>query len=87
MGGGLDLWVRVHGNEGGWDCMRAHCDHCSGVWNDFLMTFQVGGYTYVKCNWYYHINDYDSPMHFMCPANYYMAGVRSHHDNHREDRV
>ena len=33
------------GNEGGWDCMCAHCDHCSGVWSDYLMTFQVGGYT------------------------------------------
>jgi hypothetical protein len=40
----------------------------------------------VYCNWHYRINTWDAPMLFMCPANQYMAGVRSRHDNHREDR-
>ena len=33
------------------------------------------------------IMESDLPMTFMYPANYYMAGVRSKHDNKREDRV
>jgi hypothetical protein len=40
----------------------------------------------VYCNWHYRINTWDAPMLFMCPANQYMAGVRSRHDNRREDR-
>ena len=31
-------------------------------------------------------NEWDRPMNFMCPANKYIAGVESHHDNGREDR-
>ena len=36
--------------------------------------------------WFYGINEWDRPMHFICPANYYLAGVRSRHDNRKEDR-
>ena len=48
--------------------------------------FQFGHNTPVHCNWH-NLNDYDMPMLFMCPPNQYMAGVWSHHDNGREDRV
>ena len=35
------------------------------------------------CSWHYRINTYDEPMFFMCPANQFMAGVRSRHSNSR----
>ena len=31
-------------------------------------------------------NYWDLPMNFMCPANQYIAGVKSYHSNSREDR-
>ena len=33
-----------------------------------------------------YVNEWDLPMNFMCPANKYVAGVESYHDNGREDR-
>lgn len=33
-----------------------------------------------------YVNEFDLPMNFLCPANKYIAGVESHHDNGVEDR-
>ena len=39
-----------------------------------------------SCQWFSRINKFRYPMFFMCPADYYMAGVKSRHSNKREDR-
>ncbi len=38
------------------------------------------------CFWSGYVNSFDWPVSFMCPANYYLAGTSSYHDNGREDR-
>ena len=39
-----------------------------------------------KCYQTNYINLWDSPVAILCHPNHYIAGVRSFHDNHREDR-
>ena len=39
-----------------------------------------------QCSSTGYVNEWDLPMNFMCPANQYIAGVESDHDNGREDR-
>ena len=39
-----------------------------------------------QCSSTGYVNEWDLPMNFMCPANQYIAGVESNHDNGREDR-
>ena len=46
----------------------------------------VGGDGHKKCSSTGYVNEWDLPMNFMCPANQYLAGVYSIHDNGREDR-
>jgi hypothetical protein len=47
----------------------------------------VVGSGYVSgCSETGYVNKFDLPMNYMCPANQYIAGVYSYHDNGREDR-
>lgn len=39
-----------------------------------------------SCYWTGYINGFDEPIAFTCPANYYMGGISSYHDNRSEDR-
>lgn len=38
------------------------------------------------CTWHTDINTFDGHMFFHCPVNQFLAGVRSHHNDSREDR-
>ena len=38
------------------------------------------------CQWYNDINGWDQPLIFTCPADYYMTGIKSYHNNKKEDR-
>ena len=40
----------------------------------------------IRCKWYNDINEWDSPLLFTCPSDYYIAGIKSRHNNGREDR-
>lgn len=40
-----------------------------------------------NCKWYEDVNEMDQLLSFRCPANQVIAGVKSRHDNHHEDRV
>ena len=33
-----------------------------------------------------YVNSFDKPVAFSCRPNYYVSGVRSYHDNDKEDR-
>ncbi|RUS78641.1 hypothetical protein EGW08_013611, partial [Elysia chlorotica] len=39
-----------------------------------------------SCKWTGYVNYWDEPISFLCPANYFITGVESVHDNHFEDR-
>ena len=38
------------------------------------------------CQWYNDINEFDQPLVFTCPSDYYMNGIKSYHNNGKEDR-
>ncbi|XP_064616766.1 hemagglutinin/amebocyte aggregation factor-like [Liolophura sinensis] len=40
-----------------------------------------------NCQWYNDVNEMDQLLAFRCPTNQVIAGVKSRHDNHHEDRV
>ncbi len=40
----------------------------------------------VSCYWTGYVNNYDDPVFFQCPANQYLGGTESRHDNGKEDR-
>ncbi|ESO87269.1 hypothetical protein LOTGIDRAFT_106953 [Lottia gigantea] len=39
------------------------------------------------CTWYNDVNGWDAPVNFYCPNNGAMTGVKSRHDNGKEDRI
>ncbi len=39
------------------------------------------------CSWTHYVNQWDGPLLFQCPADYVMAGVKSVHNNQKEDRL
>ena len=45
----------------------------------------VSGGSVTECSQTGYGNEFDLPANFMCPANEYVAGVESYHDNGRED--
>ena len=45
----------------------------------------ASGGSVAGCSQRSYVNGFDLPMNFMCPANQYVAGVESYHDNGRED--
>ena len=38
------------------------------------------------CKWYNNINDWQEPIGFTCPSDFYMAGLKSDHNNDKDDR-
>ena len=38
------------------------------------------------CQWYNDINEFDQPLVFTCPSDYYINGIKSYHLNAKEDR-
>ncbi len=47
----------------------------------------ITSYAFSKCFWTGHENQWDQPLLFQCPTDYVMSGVKSIHNNHREDRL
>ncbi len=39
-----------------------------------------------RCIWTRYVNNWDQPLHFRCPVNHVMTGVKSYHSNRHEDR-
>ena len=39
-----------------------------------------------SCRWTSYLNDFDQVLDYHAPADYVITGVRSYHDNRREDR-
>jgi len=42
--------------------------------------------TRTNCHWSSWVNGWDATFQYQTPSNTFIAGVHSHHDNHREDR-
>lgn len=47
----------------------------------------VDGYCYDGCQWTGYENEYDEYMDYTVTEGYYITGVKSKHDNGKEDRV
>ncbi|KAM9311499.1 hemagglutinin/amebocyte aggregation factor-like [Gastrophryne carolinensis] len=39
-----------------------------------------------NCKWSGYVNDFDQYLRWDAPSGFYLTGVQSYHDNHREDR-
>ncbi len=47
----------------------------------------ITSYSFSKCFWTGYENQWDQPLLFQCPTDHVMSGVKSVHNNHREDRL
>ena len=65
--------VRGYHNNGKED--RIYCWYCQSQNGSYSSCYNTG-----------YINYFDQPVYFSCKVNYFLAGVRSYHDNKREDR-
>ena len=65
---------RVYGHHDNGREDRKYCYNCRYEGNQ-AECYQTG-----------YVNDWDAPVATLCRPNYYIAGVRSYHDNVREDR-
>lgn len=67
--------------------VRSYHKNCreDRIWKWYCRTMTKSGYS-LSCYWTGYQNYWDEPLLFKCPANYIIGGVRSYHDNGREDR-
>ncbi|KAL9957247.1 hypothetical protein ACROYT_G038861 [Oculina patagonica] len=53
----------------------------------FVCTVGPVSYRFHNCAWTGHyVNDFDQPVHFTCPHNGFITGVRSEYSRHHRDR-
>ena len=80
------LFVSCNGIQGMYKVSSVHSNsHEDRAWNWECRDVVSSGQPQ-SCSQTGYVNEWDLPMNFMCPANKYVAGVESHHDNGREDR-
>ena len=80
------LYADCNGIQGMYKVSSVHSNHHEDRAWLWECRDVVSGGSISQCSDTGYVNEFDLPMNFMCPANYYVKGVESHHDNNREDR-
>ncbi|KAH3715850.1 hemagglutinin/amebocyte aggregation factor-like [Dreissena polymorpha] len=66
-----------------------HHNHEEDRQFDFTCSDVVSGYddSTTTCTYSGYVNSFDQPVHFRCPDDGFIHGMRSEHNNHHEDRI